>query len=58
MTLFKVGVTHGGLDVAMTEDFTDLINAHAVLDQSGGMGMAKGMDSTVFQTRPSNRLPD
>ena len=58
MALFKVGITHGGFDVAVTKDFTDLINAHSVLDQAGSMGMAQGMNTTVLKSCPSNRLPD
>lgn len=51
-----MGIAHGGPNFSMAQDRANFVNAHAMLYELGGMGMAKRVDRAVVQARSIERL--
>ena len=47
LRFFEVSIPHRRPDIGMTEDGLDLVNAHPILDQPGGVRMAKRVNRAV-----------
>jgi hypothetical protein len=47
MCLLEMGVPQSGLDVGVSEDCLNLVDAHSVLNQAGGVRVSQGMDAAI-----------